>query len=160
MITKEYAEGLTEVLIILDNTETEYVKKIPEKIMNLFKENASKDYVPNINTNQEIKDMNLLKETKQILSAIYMNYWAGSEEEKKAFEQTLKGNQKLVDEEAREKYNPDNVFENSQKIAVKPVQETVSNNSVKEEEALVEYKPNFFQRIISKIKDFISGFKK
>ena len=154
MITKEYAEGLTEVLTILDNAETEYTEKIPKQLMNFFRANASNDYTPNIDTNQEIKDMNLKKETKQILSVIYMNYWTKSEEEKKEFKGILKDNQKLVDAEIREKYNPDKIFDNQQ--AYTPPTATVITDSVKPEESLVEYKPNFFRKIISKIKSLFN----
>jgi len=156
MITKEYAEGLTEVLTILDNAETEYSEKIPKQLMAFFRENAANDYTPNIDTSSEIKDMNLKKETKQILSIIYMNYWTKNEEEKNEFKSVLKENQRLIDEEIREKYNPDKIFENKSEIPIK----SVSAKPVLPEESLVEYKPSFWKNFISKIKEWVKGVKR
>lgn len=156
MVTKEYSEGLAEVLAILDNTEIEYVNKIPEKVRRFFKENASKDYIPNINMDSEIKDMDLKKETKHILSVRYINYWTENQEEKREFTKILKDNQKAVDNEIREKYNPDKIFDNQSEVQIKPnLQE-----SVLPEESLVVQKESFFGKLILKIKSWILRLNK
>lgn len=157
MITKEYSKGLSEVLVILDNIEPEYVNKIPKNVRSFFAQNAAKDYIPNFDTKAEIKNMDLLNETKSILSVIYLNYWAKNKEEKDNFIKILKNNQKIVDERRREKYNPDKIFETNSNL----YQNSISQEPVKQNESLVEYKESFFGSIISKIKDWLKSlFKK
>lgn len=159
MMTKEYAEGLSEVLVILDNTEPEYVNRIPKKVMKFFEDNASKEYVPNINPDLEIKDMHLLPSTKDILSVIYMNYWTESKEQKQEFLQLLKDNQKEIDKETREKYNPNQIFESQSNTYSVPKSDGDSPESAIQDIAVTEYKENFFQKIITIIKSWIAKFR-
>ena len=49
MITKEFSEEISELNKLLSYMPLEYVKKIPEKLRNFFKEFESKTYIPNIN---------------------------------------------------------------------------------------------------------------
>lgn len=155
MITKEYAEGLTEVLAILENTEEEYVNKIPEKVRKFFKENASSEYVPQFDLTLEIKDMDLRNETKHILSVIYMNYWAENKEEKQEFLNILNDNQNELDKEIREKYDPDKIFENTPEVSINNAAEQVSDEPVKQEESLIQYKENFFTKLVNSVKTWI-----
>ena len=134
MITKEYAKGLTE--------------------------NADKDYIPNFDPKATIKEMNLLQETKDILSVIYLNYWAESQEEKEQFYEILNQNQKKLDEEKREKYHPDKIFDNQPETVTNATDENVSSVPVKQEEALVVSSENIFHKFILKIKEWIKKFKK
>jgi len=160
MITKEYAKGLTEVMLILDNTETEYIDKIPEKIRKSFAENADKDYIPNFDPKVTIKEMNLLQETKDILSVIYLNYWAESQEEKEQFYEILNQNQKKLDEEKREKYHPDKIFDHQPEIVKNATDECISSEPVRQEEYLTVYPENIFHKFILKVKEWIRKFKK
>ena len=64
------------------------------------------------------------------------------QEERKEILKELQENDRLKEEESREKYNPDNIFKNR-------------NNKLEKEEnvAMVEYKePSFIRRILDRIK--------
>ena len=158
MSDEKYREGISEVLAILECSEPIYTEKIPKKLMEFFKENCSKTYYPKIDSSKKIKEMNLLPETKGLLSLLYMDYWANFEE-KEEFKNILKENQKKYDDELREKYNPDKIFEkqSSYNVNENKVEENVR---VKKEESLVEYKENFIKKIFEKIKSFIRNFLK
>ena len=149
MIATEYARGLTEVLTILDNTPQEYTNKIPEKVKKFFQENAAKDYAPTFDPTGDLKDMNLKKETKHILSVIYLNYWAETKEEKQQFQTILKQNQQTIDQTIREKYNPDKIFE-------KEPETLISEPPVKPSESLTQYKESFIKKLMTKIKTWLS----
>lgn len=149
MLSKNYADGLKEVLFILDNTDVQYVNKIPKTVINFFKQNASKDYTPTFNPKCEIKDMNIKNETKHILSVIYLNYWAENEENQQQFKKILMENQKKLDYEIYQKYNPNNIFKNKNKSIQMINKENLSP---------IEYKKTTFFRKFSKY--IISFFTK
>jgi len=129
-----------EVDAILDMLETETVEKIPLKVREFFKNEKDKNYIPKISEDfSEIENMELMRETICLLTILDINYWCETEEEKQFVLNKLKENDRKKEEELREKYNPDNIFKNKNKI-----QEIV---------AMVEYKePNFIRRLLDKIK--------
>ena len=80
-----------------------------------------------------------------------LNYWCDDENEKKELLKMYSENDKKIEAEMRERYNPDNLFTKKEKV--KP------NNEVKQENTeLIEYKEqNIFKKILNKIMKF---FKK
>ena len=160
MLEENYKNGISEVLEILKYSEKEYTDKLPKKLISFFKENASKTYKPQIDVNKKIEDMDLLPETKGLLSLLYMDYWS-TPEEKEEFKKVLKNNQEKIEQELREKYNPDKIFdrpeekvEESQKLET---DEPEINQGVSENEALTEYHESFMKNLINKIKEFIKN---
>lgn len=86
---KMHARALAEVSIILDCTQPELVKKIPEKLLRYIRENADRDYMIELSEDVELKDQNLLSETKIIMALIYRNCFC-DEEEKREYDEILK----------------------------------------------------------------------
>ena len=77
------------------------------------------------------------------------------------FKKVLKNNQEKIEQELREKYNPDKIFdrpeekvEESQKLET---DEPEINQGVSENEALTEYHESFMKNLINKIKEFIKN---
>jgi len=132
-----------EVDAILDMLETEAVEKIPVKVREFFKNEKDKNYIPKISEDfSEIENMELMRETICLLTILDINYWCETEEEKQFVLNKLKENDRIKEEELREKYNPDNIFKNK--------------NNTQEIVAMVEYKePNFIKRILNKILSFL-----
>ena len=129
-----------EVDAILELLEDEYVNKIPAQVRDFFKKEKNKKYVPNINVNIDLDKQVLKDETISILTLLQINYLCDSEDEKQEILNELYENDRLKEEELREKYNPDNIFKNK-------------NNRQEEVVSLVEYKePNFIRKILDKIK--------
>lgn len=116
MVSTEYSEAATEVLAILNNTESELANKISKKFINFLKDNSSKTYNPQFDTAQPIKELKLKPKTEALLGIIYLNYWA-NDEEKKAFLKKTKENETKYQEEIREKFNPDNMFMKRRSVA-------------------------------------------
>lgn len=148
MVSTSYSEAATEVLAILDNTETEAVNKISKKFLKFLKENSSKTYKPEFDTTKPIKELKLKPKTEALLGVIYLNYWA-NEEEKIAFKNKAKENEIKYQEELREKYNPDNMFRKNTTVIEKQ-----QENTQVQETALTEIKKDtLIQKIINKIKE-------
>ena len=131
-----------EVDALLDLLEDEYKERIPEKVRNFFKEEKMKDYHPEIDIEKPLIEQNLKRETMVLLAILNLNYWCENEEEKQSFLNELNKNEEEKNE-LEEKYNPDNLFKKKQ-------DESIQNNL-----QIIEYKkPNFIQRLLTKIKKF------
>lgn len=128
-----YAE-IDEILNLL---EDDYREMVPKKVRDFFKEEKMKDYHPEIDIEKTLIEQNLKRETMVLLAILNLNYWCENEEEKQSFLNELNKN------ELEEKYNPDNLFKKKQ-------DESIQNNL-----QIIEYKkPNFIQRLLTKIKKF------
>ena len=138
---KQSQLAYAEVDAILDMLETEAVEKIPLKVREFFKNEKDKNYIPKFGEDfSEIDNIELMRGTICLLTILDINYWCETEEEKQLILNKLKDNDRINEEELREKYNPDNIFKNK-------------NNTQEEVVALVEYqKPNFIRKILDKIK--------
>lgn len=132
-----------EVDAILELLEDEFVNRIPEKVRKFFKDEKNKEYKPTIRSDIGLDEQDLKAETISILTLLQLNYLCDSEEEKQEILNELQENDRLKEEELREKYNPDNIFKRRDEKII---------STEKEEKALVEYKNhNFIRKIINKI---------
>lgn len=108
---QRYEEAVTEVLDILNHTRKEDIKKIPPKFIEYLKQHSSKTYIPNLDHNKKLKDMDLKPKTKALICLIYRDYLCDEnqkkEYDKKIFEAELQYQKKL-----QAKYNVDNLFKN------------------------------------------------
>ena len=159
MNDKNTAIAYTEVDAILNMMDSKYVEKIPRKLRDMFKEERLNDYEPKINSMESLDNQNLQRETLVILSIIYVNYWCESEEERKNLIQKFAENEKTQEIEAREKYNPDNLFnkkvieDNSDNILKKKIN---SNVPISNEKAIKLYKEDgILKKIWKKIINFL-----
>ena len=138
MLTVEDKIAITEVLDILKNTRKQDVDKISPQFMEYLEKNSLDTYEPSLDHSKKIKDMQLKKRTRVCLAIIYRKFWC-NDEQRNAFDKKLKDNEIRHQKEAKEKYNPDNIFKNS-----KP------NVRVEESEvSIIEYKESVFKKIMN-----------
>lgn len=72
-----------EVLDVLENMDEIYVNKIPSKLIQYLKANASKKYKKHILPYKALTKQNLNRKTLVILAMINLKYWTKSPEHKK-----------------------------------------------------------------------------
>ena len=154
MFSNEYGEAAVEVLDILDNTNKPDVDKIPTSFIKFLVDNASEDYRVNLDHSKLISEMNLKEKTKEILGVIYINWWC-DKKDKENYTKQIKELEVKRQEEIKEKYNPNKIFENKNKVqeytnATK--MDTVQNEVV----AMIEYKESIFKKIWNKILNFFN----
>ncbi len=154
MFSNEYGEAAVEVLDILDNTNKSDVAKIPTSFIKFLVDNASEDYRVNLDHSKLISEMNLKEKTKEILGVIYINWWC-DKKDKENYTKQIKELEVKRQEEIKEKYNPNKIFENKNKVqeytnATKV--DTVQNEAV----AMIEYKESIFKKIWNKILNFFN----
>ena len=80
MLNQRYAEASVEVLDILEHMNTNDLAKVSNKFIDFLKENASKDYICNLDYSKKLNDMELKKETRGLLALMYEKYWCPEEE--------------------------------------------------------------------------------
>lgn len=146
MVTKEFAEAATEINKILSYLPTEYVKKIPIRLRKFFEDVESKEYIPNIDPYKQLDKQDLKPKTQTLLTIIYRNYWC-TEQERAELDKILIKNDKKYEKELREKYNPDDIFKNKQKILT-TIQDTNLPIEIRKE--------NFIKRLINYIKELFN----
>ena len=142
------SKAYTEILLILSYMEQKYIDMIPKKLLELFNEEKDKNYQPNINPNISLAEQNLQRKTLALLAMLNLNYWCKDENEKKELLKMYSENDKKIEAEMRERYNPDNLFKKREKVE--------QNNDIKQEKTeLIEYKEkNIFRKILDRIKTF------
>ena len=145
MLNSEYSEAISETLDILNHTEIEYVKKIPNDFLEFLKENASKEYVTKLDHSLPMYEMNLKEETKNLLGTIYRNWWC-SKEEKEKYEKIIKENYIKEQEELKNNCKAKEMF----KKRTENINNKITNNVV----TIANKNESFFRKIINKIKTF------
>lgn len=131
-----------EILMLLDD---ENFEKIPENILETFKEKRDISYKADI---QKLMDGEMLQDTKNILCALYYRYLA-TEEEKKVineYKQSIKEELEKAEQDLKVGMSED-FFKNNTNI-------TTEKDIVNEENVLpqVTVNENLFTKILNKIK--------
>lgn len=142
----EYSEAIGQVLQVLKYTEKALVDKIPKKLLEFWERNATSDSNLEINTTEKLDKINLKPKSKALIGMIYRNYWCNAEE-RKEYDEIVRKNEERIQEEARKKYNPEDIFKSREEVKISDDTEEKSN--------IIPYKENIFKKIIQKIKSLL-----
>lgn len=140
-----YAMVYKEVLEMIKRLpETEYNKIPKEKIM-FYENNCDNSY--NFIPRNDLS--NVSQRANAIMISIYKNYFTTPTQQEK-LKKLLDNNSQIVEEQKREKYNPDNLFKSNKQ------EELIIENT-----QMIEYKKtNLFIKLINKVKRFLEKMKK
>ena len=144
MLNQKYSEASVEVLDILNHMNIKDVSKVSKKFITFLNENASKEYISNLDYSKRLNDMELKEETRGLLAIMYKKYRC-PKKKKQDCKKKFYENEQKYQEELREKYNPNNIFSKKQENTIEP------ENS---QTQLIEYKETFFRKFLNKIKSF------
>lgn len=141
-----YPKAYKEVIEILKFMPQESICKIPQIMIDTFKEKMDKNYNFSIDVNKKFEEQELLAETKSILANIFRDYWATKYQKEKILEKE-KYDRRIIEERKRKDYPHDNLFNKKQEYREKQLKEIKNTNS------LIEVKKeNRFKKIINLIK--------
>lgn len=142
---QEYKEAFSEVNEIIKMMPDELTNKIPSKFKKMLEDERDKEYNPNIQ--EPLENQKLKNETIIILGLIYRDFLCSPDEKRRLQEKDareLQEVQKAIEEEIREKYNPDDIFKNKREI---------KNEEQTEEKSLtVLQEEKWYQKIFNIIK--------
>ena len=108
---QEYNEAFTEVNEIIKMMPDELVNKIPSKFREMLEDERDKEYNPKIQ--EPLEKCKLKNETIIILGLIYRDFLCSQDEKRRLQEKDareLQEIQKAIEDEIRQKYNPDDLF--------------------------------------------------
>lgn len=141
MIDNLYKNAFKEVYVILQNTDTELVEKIPSNFVKFLQNNMNIDYQTNIDTNIDIDKQALLTETEDILALIYRSYWATDKEKQEFFEKDKK-DLKMIEYNKKSEYKDiSEIFEKRKNI----------NNLTLDNSLAIIPKESFIQKLLRKL---------
>lgn len=116
MINKRYDvyykafKELSEIIKFFPKNE---YSKIPKSFRDFIEENKDNNYEYRVEHIDDFQNQEMLEETKILLSIVYRDFIASSEEKKQIIKREK---DELLQEEKRlrDKYNPDNLFKNKE----------------------------------------------
>lgn len=142
----------TEVYTILEELDEEEYKKIPPEIVETIKANRNVEYEFELNEELELKEHQMLPETKAILFNLFRDYLATSEQRQKIIKMQNEERQKN-ESKKQQQYSTD-IFKNK-------VEDKIENAKIKEKShELIQYKENIFIKIMKRLKLLFNGFEK
>ena len=138
----KYKNAYTEVYEILEQLDEEEYNKIPSEVITAIGENRNTEYEFELDEELELKEQELLPETKAILFNIFRDYLSTPEQKEKIIKMQAEERQKNEQKKAKQ-YNSD-LFANKQNV----------QSIEREHTELIKYKENIFKRIFNKIRQF------
>ena len=147
-----------EAIAVLENTEHSLLKKVPSKLIEVLQEKADElGRKVNLDYSKSYREQDISEEARGIITLICRDYWC-TEEQRNEINRLMEENEQKYQEELREKYNPNKIFEKTTaiKTASNPLTENYSGEIIKDETqdlALVKVEEmKWYQKILSKIK--------
>ena len=138
-----------EAYKIMSYMDKDIVMKVPIEILNYIKDNRDKNYKTSIDINDIFNPDNIQQETMDLLAWIDVKFWMSEEKKEELLEEYQR--------EQREKYNPDNLFNNRRNTNIQgTTKENIESESMANEEkyiALQNEKSSFVRKIINRIKN-------
>lgn len=104
-----YSKAYKEVIEILKYMPEESVSKIPQEILETFKQKRDTEYDFKVIENKSFEEQNIMNETKAIFANIFRDYWA-TPNQRERIKTKEKYDLQKIEEEKRKKYNPDDIF--------------------------------------------------
>ena len=150
----EYREAFEEIYEIFSLMPKELLDKIPTKFYEMIKEERDTSYFSNIQ--EPLEKQKLKNETIIILGLIYRDFLCSPDEKKRLQEKDAKEFQeveKALEEEIREKYNPNDIFKNRNK--------TISEETQASEDTriTVVQEEKWYQKLFNLIKNLFDRNK-
>ena len=152
-MTKERREAYVEVIEVLNHMDSKYTKKIPEKLLNFFIYQSSKEYKYKLKKNVPLEEQELKDTTINILAMLNLNYWCESEERKKELLKKYYDNEMKYQEMLMDKYNTDNLFKKTKRN--NHVYKKEEFNNLPEEYEEPEWYVLLFEEIYERVARFI-----
>lgn len=145
---KTYEKSLTEVYKAIEYLEYEEYNKIPKKFLKHLYEKMDKDYYFEIAINENFINNEMSNEAQQILAVIYRDYLVTKEEREELLKEESE-EEKRIEQELREKYNPDNIFK-KHKEKEESDDTNINTSMIKIEE--IKWYKKFMNKILSLFK--------
>lgn len=150
MVKTNYANAYKEVLIVLDNLIKEDYNKIPKEYIEFLKSNCNNEYEFYYDNSKTFEEQVLLDDTKYILFELFEKFGA-TEWQKEQIKNFRNNYYNQLEQEMREKHNPDSFFKPENKeeqIIEKTIESDTDNSLIKSKESFFIKFKNFIFKIL------------
>ena len=113
VITIDDIRAYSEVDYIINHMNIKYKEKVPEKILVFFESLKDPNYEVKINPYIPLEKQGLKRYTLEIIALLHLKYWCEDEERKKELYDIMLSNQEKLEEQMRQKFNLDNLFQSN-----------------------------------------------
>lgn len=146
MVTKELSEAAVEFNSILEYTSEDLKNKIPKKFLEFLQSIQSKTYKFEYDKTKKLDEQKLKPKTRGLIALVYQDYICNDAEKEEYIQKSQKIIQQ-IEENKREKYNPNDIFKDKKIDNDKDTTNTVE---------IAEYKKSIIKKIINKIKNIFT----
>ena len=140
VITLDDIRAYAEVDYIISHMNEKFREKVPEKMLNFFHEYKDPNYEVKVNPYVPLQKQGLKRYTLEILALFHLKYWCEDEERKKELYGLMLENQERLEEQMREKFSVEKLFDNANATVVN------SEEDLENEEKEDFTKPRVVQR--------------
>ena len=119
VITIDDIRAYAEVDYIINHMNEKYIEKVPKKILNFFSELKDPNYEDKVNPYIPLQKQGLKRYTLEIIALLHLKYWCEDEERKKELYGIMLRNQEKLEEQMRDKYSVEKLFDNASAKVVK-----------------------------------------
>ncbi len=119
VITIDDIRAYAEVDYIINHMNEKYIEKVPKKILNFFSELKDPNYEVEVNPYIPLQKQGLKRYTLEIIALLHLKYWCEDEERKKELYGIMLRNQEKLEEQMRDKYSVEKLFDNASAKVVK-----------------------------------------
>ncbi len=147
---QEINEVAVELNSIFDNMSQDILNKIPLKIRNFFKNNASSTYSFEYDKTKSLNEQNIKDKTRGIIALLYRDYIC-DEAERKEYNDIYSKFLIKKEEEKRDLYNPNNIFKKADNKSYK--YENKNTNYLEKYSKKQSFIKKFFDKILKLFKN-------
>lgn len=144
VITREDIIAYAEVDYIIHHMNEKYINKLPETLLKFFRELKDPEHYVYVDPHKPLQTQGLRRYTLEIIALLHLKFWCENEERKKELYDLMLKNQTKLEEQMKEKFSIDKLFDNN---SVKVVNE--ESDLEKEDFS----KPRKIQRVVNESKE-------
>lgn len=112
VITADDIRAYAEVDYIIKHMNQKYIDKVPQKMKEFFSSLKDPNHEVKINPYVPLQNQGLQRYTLEIIALLHLKYWCENEERKQELYDIMLNNQRRLEEQMREKYGIDKLFDN------------------------------------------------
>lgn len=118
VITLDDIRAYAEVDYIISHMNEKYREKVPEKMLNFFHDYKDPNHEVKVDPYVPLQKQGLKRYTLEILALFHLKYWCEDEERKKELYGLMLENQERLENQMREKYSVEKLFDNAHATVV------------------------------------------
>lgn len=129
VITIDDIRAYAEVDYIINHMNQKYIDKVPQKMKDFFSSLKDPNYVVKINPYVPLQNQGLQRYTLEIIALLHLKYWCEDEERKQELYDIMLKNQRRLEEQMKEKYGVEKLFDNASAKVVSNEEDLDASNT-------------------------------